>query len=775
VKRTLFAVCAVLSFAACVQDPGGLCAADGDCMSGQHCSNGICLSDQRTFGVGQSCYADRDCVAWADCTEGECVLTPGLCTATPDCEGWQACNAVHACESVPNGCEDDASCASWQVCSSWRCATRPGFCGSDANCSAWEDCRADHLCATAAGFCAADEECASWQVCDLVSHSCATGAGRCAADADCAEWEACGTDHVCALAPGRCDAQSDCNEWQVCGTSHVCATAPDRCSLDEDCAEWQACGAEHACVTDVGFCADDAGCASWERCDAVAHTCGTAPGRCVGGADCQAWEVCGVDHVCATAPNGCADAGGCASWQACLEYRCATGPGHCADGSECASWKTCDSTHVCALQPGSCDANADCLAWQYCSEAHACTDVGAACGVDADCEAWQACSGGHCVNQADRCAADQQCEPSWQTCNETENACVAAPDRCATSIECAGWESCSAEHLCVVEPCATATDCSGGDACVDGFCAAPVVFDPDDVVIFGTAAEAVAGRAAVAPLLAPRRVQVGFPWDVYAYYSYVTPEGRIMYRNGVGGSTIRTFTADHWRWDASANPPRWEYPLDPGANDPVTPSPACPADTDRYRWVMQAGTGEVLYQCAGTSGSDVYYDPTGALRVSGYWLHAWNANGRMLGSQSYSLYVLDPDTDTRIAVTNGPAWPVDVAFARAWSDGFRFLRVHDDGGTRVAERWSVDAAGVATMDGVFPARPILDWQHVLDGAGALYSQAPIDWYDVVFRCTLSDPECAIVYEERDLPRNDYEVTPPRVSVRFHGSVLITGP
>jgi hypothetical protein len=292
-NRGLLSASVALLLAACQQAPGGRCEADADCTTGQHCSNGLCLSDIRQAPVGQSCYVDKDCVAWADCVQNQCLLSPGACGTTTDCQPWQACGAGHACETVPGGCANEADCAAWQDCntSTWRCDAAPGFCADDSVCAAWQECGTDHRCAAAPGSCAADPDCETWQSCDVGAHACIAASGRCGVNGDCETWQYCDVAaHQCLDVGATCTGGGECQAWQRCDSGH-CVNQAGRCAEDPQCdTSWQVCDASNTCVAAPNHCATSRDCAAWESCS-LAHACGPAV-PCSSGAECVAGDVC---------------------------------------------------------------------------------------------------------------------------------------------------------------------------------------------------------------------------------------------------------------------------------------------------------------------------------------------------------------------------------------------------------------------------------------------------------------------------------------------------
>jgi hypothetical protein len=295
----------------------------------------------------------------------------------------------------------------------------------------------------------------------------------------------------------------------------------------------------------------------------------------------------------------------------------------------------------------------------------------------------------------------------------------------------------------------------------------------DDYILFGSVRPGEAGWQAIAPLQSPTHATLGFarPWThSTARTAYLDSTGQLVYVEFVDAyhMQFRRFVPDAWEWTGQWGP-WWNPPSDPLANDPVIPSPGCPGGPDPYDWVMQQDTDEILYQCNQATPDRNYYDVQGNLRVSGYQLWSWRADGLLLGSYDKDVFLVDPDgVATRLALPPVGSW-WDIKNAKAHADGFRFVLEEYPNVRDVLV--FVDAAGVTTVEGTYASPPpgvsiyMTDSFQQLDSTGAAYAHASrADGTHVVIRCPLAPDVCTIVYDEMDAPVTDLTTTPPQVWV-----------
>lgn len=276
------------------------------------------------------------------------------------------------------------------------------------------------------------------------------------------------------------------------------------------------------------------------------------------------------------------------------------------------------------------------------------------------------------------------------------------------------------------------------------------------------------------------------------FTAYLAPSGSIVYSDieGAAGSHIRKFVPDAFEYDQTKK--IWGYPQSPKTNDPeVVPRTKCASTLlsgiRGTEWVMQGGTGAILYDCIVNS-IDNWYDAAGTLRISGVKLRAWNASNYLFGqSDSSSQWVVFSPAGAIVPIT-GIDTTVDLpVFVRSHGAGFYLLTVVDVTvlKTGVYKRFVVDDSGAATLEGTFArlpsgytsyATPVFD-NPVLDAAGDLYSfGTDTASYGVVVHRPLLPGTATVLYDE-NLPANDPTADRFYTRLMGHGtsSRLITGP
>jgi hypothetical protein len=366
------------------------------------------------------------------------------------------------------------------------------------------------------------------------------------------------------------------------------------------------------------------------------------------------------------------------------------------------------------------------------------------------------------------------------TCDAARSACCLGP----TAVVTATWGELTATTTLALDPdapdwhpsqawnpAAPGTG-SGAPQWTD---AAP--FDPDGVLLWGTLSEGACYMDAIAHLGAPERPSVGFTCGPSPFSRpRVDPSGTIVYLESTGTTDrLHRFGRDAMTWDADFD--HWSYPSDPLANDVVVATPACP-DQVGWHWVMQAGTGEILYPCV-TASTAQYYDAQGNVRISnGYRAYAWNAQDAILALDGERAVVLDPfRVELPIAgmpETGSPG--VRFVTARATAAGFRAVVARDDLDPPVLQAWAISGTGAATLEGAYPDVPAghqgFTSDAVLDAAGALYHEGSSTtevFVDVVVKRAIGAAAGEIVYTEADAPTGDSLFT------YIHISRLVTGP
>jgi len=471
--------------------------------------------------------------------------------------------------------------------------------------------------------------------------------------------------------------------------------------------------------------------ASWQVCDG-GHACVTAAGRCSSAADCAAGRACLGDHTCS-----CLGAGDCGAWQVCSGGgTCQNAPGRCAVGADCKAWETCDGTHTCALLPGRCGTVADCGSWEVCDGTNTC-----------------AAAPGHCETVGTSIGCQR-----WETCG-ADHVCAPLPGRCGSDADCAAWESCTT-NFCVMPPgrCVSNSDCPAGQTCDEGYVCGFGAFDPDGVIVRGGFPVTVPTVGAVAPVGSPTTPRL----DVYPEYGVIRPDGRLVYLNNryYPIREFRVFGQDALVWnDNSLN---WEEPTDLLSNDDVF---LTVSDSECFSlleppFVLQAGTGVLLYGCFETVGKIYYRDAANTVRVEVEAAFAWTESGYLLGGVVHMpTTVIDPG-GAQTQVTGLPSGIIECA--RVTGDHFRVALVPDADPTRV-ESWTISLDGVATHEGTFAAMPAgfahpyhagSDWHDAaLDANGVLYAAAETTsgvYLRAVVRRPLA-PEASSVVQTGEVP------------------------
>jgi hypothetical protein len=261
------------------------------------------------------------------------------------------------------------------------------------------------------------------------------------------------------------------------------------------------------------------------------------------------------------------------------------------------------------------------------------------------------------------------------------------------------------------------------------------------VVLWGTLEEGQGGLGALARLDAPTVPHVGFAAGALGTRAFITGAGELLYTQQDSGDRerIRKFRQDSFAWDASAS--RWLYPVETAGNDPEVPTPACNGTTPLTSWVVQRGTGEVLYACGGTT----YFDSTGATRLEGYTLHAWQSVSEMLvtttDGTTTTWLVFDELTRNEFPLVDFAPAPGDTVVAVHTTVAGFYLLVQSAAGT--LSLWQVGAFFPAVYLGEYPAVTGYTIAHLaLDEDGALHVLATDDaspGREIVLRLTLLTP------------------------------------
>jgi hypothetical protein len=433
----------------------------------------------------------------------------------------------------------------------------------------------------------------------------------------------------------------------------------------------------------------------------------------------------------------------------------------------------------CQLSPaGRCDSRADCEFGLDCLQG-----VCAACRGDFDCEPWQGCGDGLCDPDPGRCDVDAHCD-SWERC-DAGHACVLRADHCANDAACGAaalLQRCDAEHHCTLEPgrCFADADCPAWMASCDTSlkeCRFSAT-GGDDVLALGALGD---GRPAVARAVQPTRVEVGFDEGSGAGgHGAVDPRtGELVYRHAgdPGGDTLRRFNPDALTRDPATA--LMVYPPSPSADDEVAiPTDACPVTWDR--WLMQGGTGSLLYACPLPSGAlRQLRDRDGVARfpVVSEPL-AWSAAGYLLA--------LDAAGALRVYDAGGAGGAIDVtglpagAILAQRTSPSGFVVAVRSGAPASDALWEIDedarsaalVGSYAPLASDYASNP---WE-VLDADGALYGRAFGGLSEIILKRPLG-AAAAVIYDEADgAGANDLAADPFEPFLLLDaGSILITRP
>lgn len=284
------------------------------------------------------------------------------------------------------------------------------------------------------------------------------------------------------------------------------------------------------------------------------------------------------------------------------------------------------------------------------------------------------------------------------------------------------------------------------------------VFDPGEVYLAGTLSEGARWLDAMAHWSSPGSAAIAFDCYFDNSSAQIRPtDGRLVYTNTFE-YLLREFHCDGCPY--SGNYP--DVYLD---NDAVLPTAPC---DDQYKLgaFLLSPEGGRVHQCWQSNdwydetGKSVYSDPDDLLVHLGHGDLALTTTRVVhLASGASSPIVGLPDR------------PVLTVRAEAPDRFLLALAVEEMApGAPVADLWSVDAAGAATLVGVYPSLPAgAQWAELysakLDGCGGLvfFASGPEVFQDIIVRLDLSGSS-QIVFDEATEPL-----------VKIHISALVTGP
>jgi len=378
-------------------DGDGVCLADEcwpPCVSGACVPGRVCLHDACVTG---SCGSSVDCAGTLVCSDGSCLLP---CTTTADCMAGEDCQAgacVSVIADVPTGgsCQSDAQCLDNGSCINGVCRA-PCNAGS---CPSGEVCDAGFCVPDTLGDpCSSASDCVATQVCrDSV---CRAG---CQSAADCTTGEVCDAG---ACVPKPCSVASDCQSGQVCVGGVCLGDDGSSCTSNAQCANTCIAGVCAPQSDPGGSCdvSDDADCTAAATCS-TSGICLLPDGQaCTGNSECIHTCIAGVCSPLGGFGDACDtnDSADCAGGASCIGNVCSADP--CASISCPANQRcTAGTCYDCpALDCVACNLSRDCGVGMVC-RASSCTVIN--CVGDTDCNSGEVCVGGVCQAGGSPCGA----------------------------------------------------------------------------------------------------------------------------------------------------------------------------------------------------------------------------------------------------------------------------------------------------------------------------------------------------------------------------------
>ncbi|MEO2136289.1 MAG: hypothetical protein ABGY28_02370, partial [bacterium] len=370
--------------------------------------------------VGEEC--DDGNTLGGDCCSSTCTFETAGSTCTDDgdacttdtCDGAGTCD--HPAAADGSACDDGIACTTGETCQAGACVSSTPACDDGESCTV-DTCEVSNCFSTGHGAGCNDPVCEA-TICALDSfcctntwdNLCVNGGGGSTGSVDlCA-----GRENFCGNAGSPdgtlCDDGDPATGGDVC-TGGVCAGTANLCA-GVTCSASDQCHGVGTCDPGTGLCSDPP----------VAN-----------GTGCDDGDLCSTTDTC--------QAGTCTG----------SNPVVCTASDQCHTTGTCDpGTGVCS-NPNAADGTS-CNDGQFCNAGETCSS-----GV---------CGGGaatDCSGSADQC--------NTGSCNETSNACEAAPVANGTTCDDAAF--CTTDETCTAGACdgGTATDCSGSsDQCNTGNC-----------------------------------------------------------------------------------------------------------------------------------------------------------------------------------------------------------------------------------------------------------------------------------------------------------------
>ncbi len=298
--------------------------------------------------------------------------------------------------------------------------------------------------------------------------------------------------------------------------------------------------------------------------------------------------------------------------------------------------------------------------------------------------------------------------------------------------------------------------------------------DSNKVILYGDLIAGPCGTQAVAQIESPGQPTIAFPCTANLETGKISHKGDLYYMQG--GVSIRRWVPDKLVWDSYRK--AWSIPSGPDANDLIVATPGCVDPAAPRRFVLQQGGDGVAYACYNNSNEPTWFDVTGSqVAPAPDELLAWRADGLKL---VYARTV----TSVTLAVIDNAGNKYNVAgvsraaLVRGHAGGFW---VAAPNAAQELERWYIDSAGVASLEGKYvPASPdsVQREPEAMDAQGDIFSVGHKGVDAFIVKRGLLPGVAAVVLKQDTSFVQDWASTPPKLrilmaQISYHG--LITGP
>lgn len=407
---------------------GRVCSSASDCLSGEHCTDGLCQTskpkteveaaerdntetlEDRDAGTVQEkkdpsdCSKQEDCQKGFVCINGRCNTCPKECTTGQKrCakKGIQSCVELHGCKQWGTSIQP---CESGKICTSGTCT--PG-------CSDDQDCPKGTICSkgTCGTWCFEDKECTKGYRC--IDQKCTTS---CTSDTQCQtnlNYRCRGGKCIEVIPPRPCKSSADCTSEEVCSLKGFCV---EHCTSVAECKQGELC--------------QQGKCVAGQRCTIKSEF------LCANGFRCSK----ATSGICYTHCKGKGDSL-CRNHFACIDHKCRT---------SCTSDTDCSSGAYCETKTGTCKKG---------------------CNKDSQCKGFL-CAKDTIKQCYENCVSNQECAPGY-VCNKKYRTCT---PQCSQDSDCKKTGDICEEGICsfpgaqvaeVDQPCNRVSVCKPGYACIN--------------------------------------------------------------------------------------------------------------------------------------------------------------------------------------------------------------------------------------------------------------------------------------------------------------------